>query len=171
MRSVFARRVYFDDGWSRRDSQDVEPGFGKTDSLRVGTDRATPADSMDDLSWLWCVACCVQLAGVPARRRDVSDVAHHNSIGFILVVFGAIYFVANGMSILWLSQNETSGPDPISVLFRLSLLSFAVLVGVGLTLALKATRRCLILWAFSVVMITAVLCYNFHLLAETIASV
>ncbi len=116
---------------------------------------------------LWLIAWC-GLKYLGHRRSSVADL---NTAGFVLVVSSVMFVLANGISIIWLSQETSSTTSPIGVLGGWSLISFLVLIGFGLTLALREIRRSIVLWAFSVALITFVLLYNLNLLAEVIASV
>ena len=90
--------------------------------------------------------------------------------GFILVLLSATYFIANGMAILWLTQNFAFA-NPIYLLFLYCLVSFALLVCASLTIVLKAIRRRVVFWLFSVAVIMVALCYDVNLLCAFIASV
>jgi hypothetical protein len=104
------------------------------------------------------------------RRRETADAVDKSMQGFILVLLAATYFIANGMAILWLTQNFAFA-NPIYLLFLYCLASFALLVCASLTIVLKAIRHRVIFWAFSVAMILVTLCYDLNLLGVAIASV
>jgi WD40 repeat protein len=104
------------------------------------------------------------------RRRDTPDAVDKSVQGFILVLLAATYFIANGMAILWLTQ-EFAFADPISLLLLYCLVSFALLVCASLTIVLKAIRRRVVFWLFSVAVIMVALCYDLNLLCTVIALV
>lgn len=105
------------------------------------------------------------------RHRQEADAVERSVKGFILVLFAAAFFVANGLSIIWLRPIEGSGPDPIAFMFWSSILSFAALLGVGLTPAFRAIRGRAVFWVISVSILMAALWYDVHLLVAIVASV
>jgi WD40 repeat protein len=115
---------------------------------------------------LWLIAWC----GLKYLGHRRSSVAGLSSAGFVLVVLSVMFTITNGMSIIWLSQTTSSPTSPIGVLCGWSLMSFIVFIGFSLTLTLGVIRSSIVLWAFSSVLVTFVLLYNLHLLAEVVAS-